>query len=412
MSQASATLIASIPNPQTEMIMGERARTSLIGRDEQLERLMARLAFALAGHGSTVLLAGEAGVGKTRLAQEFQGFVGHIDCLCLSASCQPGDPEYQPFREVFEQCAQVVPGLKGDPAFIRFLDAGPTTKEGKEKPSPTFNKSEREKERPTIDQGQPLFDAVAILRTTSGSTPLTIRIDDLHLADAKTIQMLHFLARSLGSIKVLLVAIYNDDELFDRTEIPHPLVEVVRIMKREGVCEEIYLPPLTRSEMGAALEGRFGSRFDQGALDSIYEECGGNPRIAVELAQEAVRVKSIRSINGLMTLQNKDRLSISASLRSWIARKIEALSSQQKEVLECAALLGDSFHVDDIAMMLGQERLGVLEKLEVAVQEHRLYVESSNSYSFRWGVLRHVALESIPGSRKALLLSCLGAALA
>jgi len=366
----------------------------LIGREEQLERMMARLAFALAGHGSTVLISGEAGVGKTRLAEEFQALVRHIDCLCVNVRCRPDAPDYQPFTESFERCAKLVPGLRSDPSFIRFLIQKPTVKPSKAG-------------APAAESGgQPsgrLFDAVAVLRSVSTLRPLTISLDDLHLADAKTIQMLHFLARSLGDMKVLLVAAYNDDELFDRPDAPHPLVDVVRIMKREGLCEEIYLAPLTREETRSELEGLFRARFDQQTLDSIYDECGGNPRIAVELAWEAAGRGAMGSVNGLMSLQRNDWLTIPSSLRAWIARKIEVLTAQQREILECAALLGDSFRAEDIATMLGQDRMAVLEKLEVAVREHRLYVESSSSYSFRWGVLRHVALEGIPGPRREAL---------
>lgn len=382
-------------------------RPPLIGRDEQLERMMARLAFALAGQGSAILISGEAGVGKSRLAEEFQALASHIDCLSIVTRCVASGASYQPFIDAFVQCASVLPGLKRNPQFARFIGDDPVSRPGK--PSPSLpERSASVEGRSSEDPTNRLFDGLGLLREVAAWKPLVLRIDDLHLSDTRTIQMLHFMTRELHGMKALFVASFNDDELFDRSEAPHPLIDAVRIMKREGSCEEVYLSPLTRTELKAALEGMIGHRMSPSALNAIFDECGGNPRIAVELTREAVRDRTLRPSNGLMTLQSEDWMKIPPSLRAWIDKKLEVLAPAQKEILECAALLGDSFEVDAIATMLAQDRLSVLEKLETAVREHRIYLESSSNYSFRWGVVRHVALGAIPLPRRAELLGRLG----
>jgi len=365
-----------------------RLRPPLIGREEQLEKMMAKLAFALAGQGTVILISGEAGSGKTRLAEEFQQLASNTRCACVSAPCVPGQPAYAPFETALAALSSIDRTIATLPSYQEFCQR----KNGYD-----VAKAEGEREE------RSLFAALELVREASGRLPLVVRIDDLQLAEARTIQMLHFLARGMVNQRAIIVCSYSDDELFDRQERPHPLIEAVRIMKREGLCEEIPLAPLTEEQLAEALGDILEKELEEQALSSLYRESGGNPQIAVELALEALRSGALVLGEDKATMESWRTLGIPSSLREWVSRKLEALPEDQLHILQCAALFGECFDAELLSQALGKQKLETLELLDAAVREYRLYVEAGERYLFRWGVVRRVAVDRIPLARAAEL---------
>jgi predicted ATPase len=372
-----------------------RLRPPLIGREEQLERMMAKLASALAGNGSVILVSGEAGSGKTRLAEEFQQLASNTRCACVSATCSPGQVAYEPFRTVLVALSRVDPSIKTVPSYLEFCQ---------DRIDGTSDKMEGEKEE------RSLFSVQELLRVESERLPLVMRIDDLQLADARTIQMLHFLARGVVNERVIIICTFSDDELFDRFERPHPLIDAVRIMKREGLCEEIRLPPLGEDQLAEALGGLLERRLEDQALSSLYRESGGNPQIAVELTLEALRSGALVLNQETASMESWRTLGLPLSLREWVGRKLDSLPEGQLQVLQCAALFGDCFDAELLSQALGKQKLEILELLDAAVRQYRLYVEAGEEYRFRLGVVRRVAVDRIPSTKMAELKHALGEA--
>lgn len=360
-----------------------------------MEKMMAKLALALAGKGEVILISGEAGSGKTRLAEEFQQLASNTRCACVSAACVPGQAAYVPFRQALADLSSIDPGIASIPAYRDFCQSGEVRGQGA---------WEGEKEEGS------LFAAQELVRAASGRLPLVLRIDDLQLADARTIQMLHFLAREVINERVLIICTYSDDELFDRMERPHPLIEASRIMKREGLCEEIALSPLTEEQLAEALGGLLERELEEQALSSLYRESGGNPEIAVELALEALRSGALVLGKDKATMDSWRTLGVPSALREWVRKKLEALPEDQLRLIECAALFGECFDAELLSLALGMQRLRTLELLDAAVREYRLYVEAGERYLFRWGVVRRVAMDHIPAARAAELKRAIGRA--
>lgn len=349
---------------------------------------MARLAYALAGQGLTLFISGEAGAGKTRLAEDFESLATNTQCICVRASCTPGSPSYSPFKEAFSRLSLKHQPLAALPAFKELCPS-------KEAQQTTTRHGESEE--------RSLFAAQDVLRFASEQFPLVIRLDDLQLADARTIQMLHFLARGLTDRRVLLICTYSDDELFDRQERPHPLIETMRIMKREELCEEVPLLPLSEKEMAEALSGLLEVELEEAALSSLHRESGGNPQIAVELTLEALRSGALVIGKEKATMQSWRTLGIPLTLREWVGRKLAALPDEHLRLLECAATIGERFDAELLSSALGKQKLETLELLDAAVREYRLYVEAGEGYLFRWGVVRRVALERTSQERARAL---------
>jgi predicted ATPase len=358
-----------------------KLRPQLIGREPQLERLISKLSSALAGKGSVIFLSGEAGSGKTRVAEELQQFASSTGCSCVSATCARGQPAYAPFKGTLAKLSEMEPSLIDLPSYQELY------RPDHEKSASGGSREERV-----------LFAAQELVGAFCERTPLLLRCDDLQYADAKTIQMLHFLGRTIADRRALIVCTFSDDELFDREERPHPLIEAMRIMKREALCEEISIPPLTEEQLAKALGELLERDLDDMALSSLYRESGGNPEIAVELALEALRSGTIVLGKEKATMEPWRNLSIPTSLRDWVGRKLDALPGDHLCLLRFAALIGDEFSADLLSRAMRRKKLETLELLDAAVKEYRLYIDTGDSFRFRWGIVRRVAIERMPSA--------------
>ncbi|MDD1747991.1 MAG: AAA family ATPase [Methanomassiliicoccales archaeon] len=360
-----------------------KLRPQLIGREPQLERLMPKLSSALAGRGSVIFLSGEAGSGKTRIAEEFQQFARNTGYSCASATCVSGQPAYAPFKKTLAMLSEMEPSLVG---LLSYQELCRSEHESSSKAG-AGDKEERM-----------LFAARELVGAISERTPLLLRVDDLQYADARTIQMLHFLGRGIADQRAMIVCTFSDDELFDREERPHPLIEAMRIMKREALCEEIPIPPLTEEQLGKALGELLEKDLDDMALSSLYRESGGNPEIAVELALEALRSGAIVLGEEKATMETWRTLGIPTSLRDWVGRKLDALPEDHLRLLRFAALIGEGFGADLLCRAMRRPKLETLEMLDAAVKEYRLYIETEDGFRFRWGIVRRVAIDRMPSA--------------
>ena len=208
---------------------GLLAEPVLVGRECELEQLSSLLNLAIEGKGSTVLISGEAGVGKTRLVNEFLNSaknqaVAISTGWCLSNAAVP----YFPFFE----------------AFRRYFSTEPETKELDIKNLFMGNPQREKLGNPQIITPQiwkdQTFTAVAsTLISISKKHPVILFIDDLHWADSASFTLLNHLANNKIR-KILLIATYRTEQLAESNNgKSHPLLETLRLMRRQGLIKEI-----------------------------------------------------------------------------------------------------------------------------------------------------------------------------
>jgi predicted ATPase len=187
---------------------------TLVGRDRELAILRARLAAALSGRGSVVLISGEAGVGKTALADALcrEAEDAGIDILAGHSYDRTETPPYGPWIECLAQLEEIERGA------FRPVSASP---------SPATAPSQDA----FFVQARAFFAALATVR------PLVLLLDDLHWADAASLDLLRFLARSLASVPLLLIVTYREEELNPR----HPLSGIIPLLVREASVDRIDL---------------------------------------------------------------------------------------------------------------------------------------------------------------------------
>ncbi|MCH7718183.1 MAG: protein kinase, partial [Chloroflexi bacterium] len=243
-----------------------------IGRREELDQLKGALENALSGRGALVMLVGEPGIGKTRLAEEFGVYASLRGAQVLTGRCYEGETAvpYRPFVEMFRQYVRARP----DQELRHELGEG----------APEVAKlvSEIRQRFPDIPEAPPLeadaerlrlFESVsAFVRNAAAANPLVLFLDDIHWADKPSLLLLRYLARSVAGQRVLILGAYRDVEL-DRT---HPLSEVIATLRREQPYQRVLLRGLPEDDVLAFLT----------AIEPSEELAAGRHDLAAALFRE------------------------------------------------------------------------------------------------------------------------------
>src|SRR3989454_6419699 len=261
-----------------------------VGRRDEMEQLKEALEGMLSGHGSLVMLVGEPGIGKSRLAREFTVYASLRGAQVLTGHCYEGEitVPYLPFVEALRQYVRG----RSDAALLSELGSG--APEVAKLVSEVHERFPDLPEAPLLEgeaERLRLFDSVTrFVCNVSTSEPVVLFLDDIHWADKPSLLLLQYLARNVSSDRVLVLAAYRDVEL-DRT---HPLSEVLASLRRERLFERVLLRGLPSEDVLAMIsaigqqsagpEQPVTSEFAQ----AIYRETEGNPFFVEEVLKHLV----------------------------------------------------------------------------------------------------------------------------
>ena len=345
-----------------------------MGRADELRRLDAGLTLALSGQTAAFLLAGEAGVGKTRLVTEFAARARRQGAAVLAGGCldvAEGQLPFGPFVEA----------LRG---YVRTLDADTRAALGAGELAVLVPELRLDGETPTpgaLIQGQLFGLLLGLIGRLAAATPLVLVVEDLHWADRSTRDLLLFLIRSLRSERVLLLATYRADELHRG----HPMRQYVAELQRTRMLERLDLRPFNRAEVAELVAWIAGSAADRRLVDSVFARSAGNPFFAEELMAAGAGDGQIPATLGEILLARVDRLSPAA-----------------RELSSVIAVAGREVSDELLAAACGMPEDVRLRALREAVTGH-LLTAASRGYGFRHELAREVVYrELLPGERMRL----------
>jgi DNA-binding SARP family transcriptional activator len=335
----------------------ESSRTAFVGRNPELAELVAGFDDACAGRGRLFLLAGEPGIGKSRLAEELIAHARARGALVLVGRCWEagGAPAYWPWVQSLRAYAR-----ESDSAALRSqlgagaADLAQIVPELRERfpalPQPPALDSEGARFR--------LFDATAeFFRNASATRPIVLALDDLHAADAPSLLLLRFLARQLWSSRMLLLGAYRDVD-----PIPgQPLTEMLAEVAREPVTRRLWLGGLSESEVGEYVELTASAIASPELVAALSEDTEGNPLFVGEI----VRLLSVEDVRSESTAEL--RLALPQSVRDVIARRLSHLSEECDRVLVLASVLGREFALTALARLGGVSEDVLLDTLDEAM---------------------------------------------
>ena len=371
-------------------IIAPMARVSspiFVGRSAELERLSDALALATNQRPATRLVGGDAGIGKTRLVNEFvagaRSSGAHVligDCLQLGETGLP----YAPFVGALRPLLR---SLKGDQldellgpgrAELSHLlpDLGsPAATKGRRDPSPDAGAAQAR-----------LFEIVfGLLRRLSDEAPVALVLEDLHWADSSTRDLLRFIVRNARDSKFLIIGTYRSDELHRRHPLRPLLAELGRL---EGV-DEIELEAFGADELADQLAGITGESPHPELVSAVLSRSGGNPFFVEELMAAG-----------------EGGLALTRSLRDTIDDRVRHLEPEAQRVLRVASVAGARVDHRILAEVSDLAEPILTEALREVVEHHLLLAtapEEIPGYRFRHALVQEVVYEELlPNERTQL----------
>jgi DNA-binding CsgD family transcriptional regulator len=357
--------------------------STFVGRSMEIAELEAAFSEAADGRASIAFVAGESGVGKTRLVDELAARARASGARVLSGDCVElgeGELPYAPVVTALRALARARdPILAELPPAVRvelatlLPELADVDRIGRVGPVDAAAQSR-------------LFEALLWLLARLGEdAPLVLAIDDLHWADRATRSFFAFLGRSLCRERVLVIATYRSDELHRR----HPLRPLLAELEREPRARRIDVPPLTRDELTQQLSDILGEPPDHDLVDRVYMRSQGHPLFAEELLAAGI----------------DGRGALPPTLRDALMVRVERLSTTAQQVLRVIAV-GQRLDDELLAAVAELERPALNEALREGVANHIVSVTTEGHYGFRHALLREVVDDDLlPGERSALDLA-------
>jgi DNA-binding CsgD family transcriptional regulator/tetratricopeptide (TPR) repeat protein len=361
--------IAAVDNGRVRRV----SSPTFVGRAEQLASFDRSLAGAAEGEPAVLLVAGESGVGKTRLVTEFAeraraaaARVAVGDCVELGEGELPYAPVVGALRDLGPEAIELAG--PGRVELARLLpEAGDPAA------------AERDDE---FAQARLFETLLTLLGRVGEQAPLVLVIEDLHWADRSTRDFLSFLLRATRRERLVIVATYRSDELHRR----HPLRPFLANAERLERVQRLEVAPFSRLELSAQLLGILGAHPDTAVAEALFERSGGNPFFAEEL---------------LAATADGNGHALPETLRDALMVRVETLSQETQQLLRVIAAAGRSVTHGLLASVTSLDEAHLIASLREAVTHYVLVQRSGDDgYAFRHALMREAVYEDLlPGER-------------
>jgi DNA-binding SARP family transcriptional activator len=360
-AQAEA-IQAPLKGGQGRSPLDAAARIPLVGREQELAFMDETWEAALAGQCSLLLLSGEAGVGKTRLAQAFADRQRWRGTRVLQGRCYEFE-RLLPYQPVVEALRTLPPALAGAaagalPAWISAQAARLVPDLFSQTPGTVAGRGSEDLEW--------LFEAVSrFLSQLATQEPLLLILEDLHWASDSTLQMLHYLARHLLEQPLLLVGTVRPEVI----SLTQALATLGRRLERDGLTRRLHLSRLSAAAVAALIDHLSGAgEAAQPLAARLFQETEGNPFYLIQTIKALFEQGAIQVEAGVWRADfaalGRGRAPLPASVSEMIAARVGRLRVETQEAVQVAAVVGREFDFDLLHAAWGHEEDATLAALD------------------------------------------------
>jgi tetratricopeptide (TPR) repeat protein len=355
-----------------------------IGRESELADLAGALQGALQGRGAVALLAGEPGIGKTRLADELAKTALGREATSAWGRCWEagGTPAYWPWTQILRELV----ATRGPPTLER--DAGDMVDLATLVPELAASQRGMPDIADPVQARFRLFDAVGrFLRALSVERPIVVVLDDLHSADLSSLHLLHFVARELRSMRVLVIGTYREAEARASAE----RMDLITRVAREGAVF-----PLTRLDSASVamlVRSELGGETDEELVRTLQRSSEGNPLFLSEM------LRLMRS----SPVPFAKRHIVPDTVNELLRTRLALMDEPTRHVVEFAAVFGREFTEPQLARVAHLARPSLRERLDNAAGAGLVDEGRNERWSFSHILIREALYASIPVALRARL---------
>jgi hypothetical protein len=381
--------------------VGAKGPAPLLGRAGELAFLEEALDEAIAGRGGLVLVTGEPGIGKTRLATALgeRAAAEGVRVVWVRGWDGGGAPVFWPWVQV----VRAVAGERSDDELVAQLGAGarwvaqiaPELRQRFDLPD-AGDTLESEQARFA------LFDAITVfLRNAAAAEPIAILLDDVHTADLPSLLLLAFMARTLGQMRVLVVTTHHEAGARREAQVEGVFGELTRFGER------VELRGLEDDDLRALVVHRSGSEPPDELVHSLHELTEGNPFFSDEVVRLIVAEGRVDR-----PLDADERLPLPDGVRDAIRKRLLPLRGEVRDLLDVAAVEGREFHLATLERVAAVGGGEALDRLDEAIALQLVEEQGvAGSYRFSHGLIRETLYGDLSTGRRATLHVAVGEAL-
>lgn len=372
---------AAEPAPRVALpsVLAPRGSSAFVGRERELAALREAWLQARGGSRRLALVAGEPGIGKTRLLSELARGAQAEGAVLYAACQEEALVSYQPFVEALRQAGAALPEAAepaGDPETRRFL----------------------------------LFEAVAaLLADLAARQPLLLVLDDLHWADRATLHLLRHLVRAPQQVALLIVGAYREAEV----DGEHPLTGLLADLRRERLFERLSLDGLDADGVSELIALHAGHEASTGLVGTVHAHTEGNPFFVEEVMRHLIETGVLFERGGRWSSAlTPDEIGVPEGVREVLGDRLGRLSEECRAVLAAAAVLGRGFRFETLAAMKPAEEEALITALEEAVAA-QLVIETdgSGAHEFTHALVRETLYARLGAPRRQRLHAAAAAAI-
>jgi predicted ATPase len=372
----------------------------LVGRQAEWQRLQEAWRQASGGRPHMVILTGEAGIGKTRLAEELEAWVSRQGMTTASARCYvaEGQLPYAPITTWLRTEALQTGISTLDPLWLTEVT----------RLVPDLLAKRPKLPRPAAMtegwQRQHFFEALA-RAFLCARQPLLLLLDDLQWCDQETLEWLHYLFRFAPKARLLLIGTVRAEEILPE----HPLSAFLSALQRDGLVTEVALKPLDTTETTSLAEHIVGHQLNPTMVASLYHETEGNPLFVVEMARAGTlgqRISGQPDAEHLTALLTHSASTLPPTVQTVLATRLAQLSPLARAVANLAAVIGRAFTFDVLVRASGEGEDAIVRGLDELWQRRIVREQGTGAavaYDFSHDKLREQAYVALSPAQRRLL---------
>jgi len=363
------------------------------GRSDELDFLSDQLKSAIQGDGRALLIKGKAGIGKTRLVNEFKqnNQSKEVDFLIGKGYFESSEP-FLPFKDAFSDLED-----RDLPTPMQLAEKVDGIQRGNE-----IRNRERENVPNKFTEKRDMIfsETCERIKSLAEERPMVIFLDNLQWADRSTLMLFHYLADKLKNVPVLLIGAYIPEEV-QRDDF---LNEVLHRLNREDLIEELKLDPLKPDDIEEILKGVVG-RIDlpKDFVQLIHESSEGNPLFLKELTKQMLEDGTVDPKNNKFPTSLKE-IDVPDVVKDITRRRIKNLDQKKLKILRIGSIIGEEVQYELLHSVSDMTPVNLLEHIDILTSTGILRASQDEEvFCFEHGLIQRAIYEGIPKALKRKL---------